>query len=56
MGRCQGGFCTNKIIELIASENGLSLEEVEKEYNSSNLMLRDIKTTAYFESQVRGEK
>lgn len=30
MGRCQGGFCTPYIIELIARENGISFESVTK--------------------------
>lgn len=30
MGRCQGGFCTPKILEIIAREKGISLLEVQK--------------------------
>ncbi|MCL2721894.1 MAG: FAD-dependent oxidoreductase [Treponema sp.] len=30
MGRCQGGFCTYKIIKIIMRETGLSIEEVTK--------------------------
>ena len=56
MGRCQGGFCTNKIIELIAKENGLQLEDIEKEFKASNLMIADIKSTEFYENnEFRGK-
>ena len=56
MGRCQGGFCTNKIIELIAKENGLQLEDIEKEFKASSLMIADIKSTEFYENnEFRGK-
>ena len=30
MGRCQGGFCSYKILKIIARETGMSLEEATK--------------------------
>ena len=35
MGRCQMGFCTPKIMEILANELGISLEEVTKRGNKS---------------------
>ena len=30
MGRCQGGFCSPYIVELLAKENGIAYEQVTK--------------------------
>ena len=30
MGRCQGGFCTYKILKIIARETGCSVDEISK--------------------------
>jgi glycerol-3-phosphate dehydrogenase len=38
MGRCQGGFCTYKIIKIIMRETGLSWNEVTKHGGSSRLL------------------
>jgi len=38
MGRCQGGFCTYKIIKIIMRETGLSWDEVTKHGGSSRLL------------------
>ncbi len=38
MGRCQGGFCQTHVVELIAKEYGLKLEEVTKKGNGSYLV------------------
>lgn len=35
MGRCQGGFCTYKILKIIARETGLSMDEITKRGCSS---------------------
>jgi glycerol-3-phosphate dehydrogenase len=40
MGRCQGGFCTYKILKIIMRETGLSWDEVSKNGGSS-LILKD---------------
>ncbi|QTA37227.1 NAD(P)/FAD-dependent oxidoreductase [Thermosipho ferrireducens] len=34
-GRCQGGFCGLKIIEILARELGISVEEVKQNYRNS---------------------
>jgi len=38
MGRCQGGFCTYKIIKIIMRETGLSWNEVTKHGGKSRLL------------------
>ena len=38
MGRCQGGFCTYKIIKIIMRETGLSWAEVTKHGGSSRIL------------------
>ena len=38
MGRCQGGFCTYKIIKIIMRETGLSWSEITKHGGSSRLL------------------
>ncbi|GHT55698.1 FAD/NAD(P)-binding oxidoreductase [Spirochaetia bacterium] len=38
MGRCQGGFCTYKIIKIIMRETGLSWKEVTKHGGASHLL------------------
>ena len=38
MGRCQGGFCTYKIIKIIMRETGLSWDEVTKHGGGSRLL------------------
>jgi glycerol-3-phosphate dehydrogenase len=38
MGRCQGGFCTYKIIKIIMRETGCTWEEVTKHGGSSRLL------------------
>ncbi len=38
MGRCQGGFCTYKIIKIIMRETGLSYDEVTKHGGASRIL------------------
>jgi glycerol-3-phosphate dehydrogenase len=38
MGRCQGGFCTYKIIKIIMHETGLSWNEITKHGGTSRLL------------------
>jgi glycerol-3-phosphate dehydrogenase len=38
MGRCQGGFCTYKIIKIIMREAGLSWEQITKHGGASRLL------------------
>lgn len=48
MGRCQGGFCGPKVVEIIARELNISPEEVLKDYENSNMLIGKVK-------EVRGE-
>lgn len=43
MGRCQGGFCMNRIVELLAEELHIELEEVRKNTAGSELLVADLK-------------
>ena len=42
MGRCQGGFCTYKIIKIIMRETGLSWNEITKHGGASRLLEREM--------------
>lgn len=42
MGRCQGGFCMDKVVKIIARENGLSEFDVLKEYPNSEIFVSEI--------------
>ena len=42
MGRCQGGFCTYKIIKLIMRETGLSWDKITKHGGKSRLLERQL--------------
>src|SRR6056297_200940 len=42
MGRCQGGFCTGKIIELIMRETGKTYSEVTKRGKQSTVIWRSL--------------
>ena len=43
MGRCQGGFCSPHIVEMIAEEQGLAVEQVTKSGGNSFVNLRKTK-------------
>lgn len=38
MGRCQGGFCSGRVAELLARETGMSLDEITKCGDGSRLL------------------
>ena len=38
MGRCQGGFCGSKVVEILARELGLSINEITKFGGNSNIL------------------
>lgn len=42
MGRCQGGFCFLKVMEIIARERGIDIDEVLKENSDSRIIIGDI--------------
>ena len=48
MGRCQGGFCGPKVVEILARELNIAPEEVLKDYENSNMLVGKVK-------EVRGE-
>ncbi|MEG2110208.1 MAG: NAD(P)/FAD-dependent oxidoreductase [Clostridium sp.] len=48
MGRCQGGFCGPKVVEIIARELNMNVEEILKDYENSNMLVGKVK-------EVRGE-
>lgn len=39
MGRCQGGFCTSKLIQILAEELGLPPEQITKKGPGSHLLM-----------------
>jgi glycerol-3-phosphate dehydrogenase len=43
MGRCQGGFCFLKVMEIISKETGIPIDDVIKENSSSRIIIGDIK-------------
>lgn len=43
MGRCQGGFCFSKVMELIAKETGMNIDDICKENAGSRIIVGDIK-------------
>ena len=43
MGRCQGGFCLSKTIELIAKANKINPSDVVKENRGSNIVAGEVK-------------
>ena len=48
MGRCQGGFCGPKVIEIIARELNMDIQDVLKDYSNSNMVIGKVK-------ELRGE-
>ncbi|MFP4363054.1 MAG: NAD(P)/FAD-dependent oxidoreductase [Spirochaetia bacterium] len=54
MGRCQGGFCTHKILQIIQRETGLPLEEITKRGRESYVVKKrvgDYKIDSYQEAK-----
>lgn len=43
MGRCQGGFCSPKVVEILARELGISVEEVRKSGPDSIILYGGVK-------------
>lgn len=42
MGRCQGGFCSHKIIQIIMRETGMSYDEVTKKGGNSGILMEEL--------------
>ena len=38
MGRCQGGFCTYRIIRILMRETGMSFDEITKRGKGSRIL------------------
>ena len=38
MGRCQGGFCGSKVVEILARELGVEVNEITKFGEGSNIL------------------
>ena len=43
MGRCQSGFCTSRIMEILARETGVDMQDVTKFGKGSNLLIGRVK-------------
>lgn len=43
MGRCQGGFCQSRIVEILAEENGVSVLDVTKNGKGSEILVEESK-------------
>jgi glycerol-3-phosphate dehydrogenase len=43
MGRCQAGFCTPKVMEILAEELGISMLDVTKNGGASKMLTGEIK-------------
>lgn len=43
MGRCQGGFCLPRVIEILARETGIKMQDILKSSYGSNIILSDAK-------------
>ena len=42
MGRCQGGFCSPRVAEILAEELGIPMTEVTKDGGNSRLLVGDL--------------
>ena len=43
MGRCHGGFCTSRVIEILSRELGVSEIEIKKQNDGSNMLYRTLR-------------
>ena len=43
MGRCQGGFCGTRVIEILARETGRTIPDIKKDMGESQIALARIK-------------
>lgn len=49
MGRCQGGFCSVKVMEILCEETGLSMEEISKSGKGSEFITSLVKEEAFYD-------
>ena len=43
MGRCQGGFCTPKVMSILSRELGIDMTEVTKKGGNSQMVTGHVK-------------
>lgn len=43
MGRCQGGFCLDKVIKILAKENKCAFDDIKKDGQESKWIVTDVK-------------
>ena len=51
MGRCQGGFCTPRVMEIIERELGLEFDRITKKGENSNIAVGRIKEDLYTKAE-----
>ena len=49
MGRCQGGFCATRVMEIISRELGIPMDEIRKGVGHSEIAVLAVKETDYDE-------
>ena len=49
MGRCQGGFCSTRVMEIISSELGIPMREIRKGAGHSEIAVLAVKEADYDE-------
>ncbi|MBA7467632.1 MAG: FAD-dependent oxidoreductase [Spirochaeta sp.] len=54
MGRCQGGFCAPKVMELLARELGRDMQEIVKEGKESYILADMTKGEQHYKGKERG--
>ncbi len=56
MGRCQGGFCTPLVTEILCEELGKKAVEITKKGGSSNLLMGETKNHSAMDSDYNAKK
>ena len=49
MGRCQGGFCSTRVMEIISEELGIPMREIRKGAGHSEIAVLAVKEADYDE-------
>lgn len=55
-GRCQGGFCSPRVIEILARELGVDLSEIKKDSERSYILTGRTKGSSATQAQLQGEQ
>ena len=53
MGRCQGGFCTYKILKILTRETGVPVEEITKRGPGSHIVAGRLSADRIQEAEQR---